>query len=444
MSKKEAESYARSLLSKGYKTDAVRTLMLAKGFSLKETRKAIERASKPKRGISLTLLLIIAALLIIILIPTLLLLTKDKVETSQQKETYQDQHQQQTPSEQETETYECLIDEECSFTQYCYNKKCTDLTCSTCEEPSQHKCQPLTCNDNIPCTKDYCEDNLCHNIPIITCLSGDGCCLENCSEDSDCYSQNLTIECETDLDCFDDNVTTIDKCISPTQGAQKECVHIIPTCENNDGVCPQGCSALEDNDCNPICGNNVTESTEKCDGPNCPLTLEDCNDNIPCTTDTLLGSASLCTAECIHTNITACFSGDNCCPKDCTYSLDNDCEPSSELTAQGSFTSVIYSTSGDIEIYIYESGDKKLIFQTNFITNGPEPHSTLNVYLAKEYIVTSYADLEKGNYNLGELKFIGGSQEYDIPQGIDLNEFNSVAIYSSQYAAVYGYAQLTK
>ncbi len=47
----------------------------------------------------------------------------------------------------------------------------------------------------------------------------------------------------------------------------------------------------------------------------------DCNDGNPCTDDYCLGYEK----KCIHTPITKCKSGDNCCPENCDYYKDNDC-----------------------------------------------------------------------------------------------------------------------
>src|SRR5690349_13401911 len=64
------------------------------------------------------------------------------------------------------------------------------------------------------------------------------------------------------------------------------------------------------------CGNGVVDADETCDtaiasgATACP---SGCDDGNACTTDTLSGSA--CTAACEHAPVTACTSGDGCCPK---------------------------------------------------------------------------------------------------------------------------------
>jgi len=76
------------------------------------------------------------------------------------------------------------------------------------------------------------------------------------------------------------------------------------------------------------CGNGVLDPAEKCDtvipsgSPGaCPTS---CNDGVACTSDGLL-NAGTCQAECAHTTITSCASGDGCCPPGCNNNNDKDC-----------------------------------------------------------------------------------------------------------------------
>lgn len=95
----------------------------------------------------------------------------------------------------------------------------------------------------------------------------------------------------------------------------------ITSCIDGDGCCPAGCDALNDDDCSPTCGNGVVEGSETCDG-DCPTS---CDDGLACTTDTLVGSAESCSAECSFTPITACVDGDGCCAPGCNATDDDDC-----------------------------------------------------------------------------------------------------------------------
>ncbi|MCA9672473.1 MAG: VWA domain-containing protein [Myxococcales bacterium] len=74
------------------------------------------------------------------------------------------------------------------------------------------------------------------------------------------------------------------------------------------------------------CGNGQLDPGEQCDTAiasgqgACPA---GCNDNDPCTKDTLSGTA--CMATCSNTPITAPQNGDGCCPPGATPSSDTDC-----------------------------------------------------------------------------------------------------------------------
>jgi hypothetical protein len=104
-------------------------------------------------------------------------------------------------------------------------------------------------------------------------------------------------------------------------------------CVNDDGCCPADCTIGNDNDCSSRCGDGiVTSPPETCDTKitsgigACPTS---CDDSDPCTMD-VLENGGTCTATCTHTEITACLSGDGCCPTgaNCNNITDNDCSGS--------------------------------------------------------------------------------------------------------------------
>lgn len=131
----------------------------------------------------------------------------------------------------------------------------------------------------------------------------DGDCPTDCDDDVACTADTLTGSAET---C--DAVCSFDP---------------IELCQNGDGCCPSGCNATNDDDCSATCGNGTVEEPEICDG-DCPT---DCNDGNACTTDTLVGSAESCSAECSFVDITMCVDGDGCCPSGCDATNDDDCSP---------------------------------------------------------------------------------------------------------------------
>lgn len=83
----------------------------------------------------------------------------------------------------------------------------------------------------------------------------------------------------------------------------------------------------------PVCGNNMVEAGELCDG-NCPAT---CSDGDMCTRDVRAGQDAQCNVVCSYPPITACTSNDGCCPAGCTDMQDNDC-PSSGIDCKNAAT----------------------------------------------------------------------------------------------------------
>lgn len=89
---------------------------------------------------------------------------------------------------------------------------------------------------------------------------------------------------------------------------------------------PAGPPRAEDSGDDRACGNGIVESGESCDPPSaCPAS---CDDDNPCTIDTLSGSAATCDATCVATAIEVCTNDDGCCPAGCTARGDNDCSAS--------------------------------------------------------------------------------------------------------------------
>ena len=200
---------------------------------------------------------------------------------------------------------------------------------------------PASCNDAVACTADELTgsaeecDAMCSFTPITACENGDGCCPDGCdvSTDDDCSATcgNGTVEapetCDGDCptSCDDSMACTTDTLVGSASSCSAECSFVaITACTDGDGCCPSGCDATTDDDCAPSCGNGVVEAPETCDG-DCPSA---CDDAVACTTDTLVGDASSCDAECSFVAITACTDGDGCCPGGCNATNDDDCSAS--------------------------------------------------------------------------------------------------------------------
>jgi hypothetical protein len=74
-----------------------------------------------------------------------------------------------------------------------------------------------------------------------------------------------------------------------------------------------------------VCGNGVREGMELCDGTDCKT---ECVSDNACVVARLEGAAKTCDAQCTSMEITACNSGDGCCPNGCDHGTDSDCSPS--------------------------------------------------------------------------------------------------------------------
>ena len=106
-------------------------------------------------------------------------------------------------------------------------------------------------------------------------------------------------------------------------------------------------------------------------------------------------------------------------------------------TNSGSFVGVDHPTQGRASI-IEEDGIKYLEISSDFQTDeGP----ALEVILHNSPTVGT--KVQEGEYvNLGTLKAVSGSQRYQIPQDLSLDEYQSVAIWCQEFNVTFGYATL--
>lgn len=94
--------------------------------------------------------------------------------------------------------------------------------------------------------------------------------------------------------------------------------------------------------------------------------------------------------------------------------------------------------SGQATIYRLADGSHVLRFEDFEVTNGPDLHVLLSTHPAP----TNREEVMAGYLDLGELKGNIGSQNYDIPAGTDLAQFNSVVIYCEPFHVVFSTATL--
>jgi hypothetical protein len=228
-------------------------------------------------------------------------------------------------------------------------------TCDTAIAAGQPGACPTACSDGLACTEDVLVSArtcaaACLLLPITEARAGDGCCPAGADEtlDPDCAAVcgNGVVEAPTETCDYAAAtgacpstcpVPASDTCsnvrVEGTPGAcSAACVaHPISTCVSGDGCCASGCTITNDADCPAVCGDGVLSPGETCDRAitagmpgNCART---CDDGDACTTDWASGSIDGCTRACSHTTITACRTGDGCCPPGCSAAADHDCAP---------------------------------------------------------------------------------------------------------------------
>lgn len=112
-------------------------------------------------------------------------------------------------------------------------------------------------------------------------------------------------------------------------------------------------------------------------------------------------------------------------------------EANESKSTAGQFVSVEHPTKGQVSL-IEEDGVRYLEVGPDFQSDrGPD----LKVILHKSDTVD--LKVEEGNYvSLGALKSFNGAQRYQIPDDLDLSQYQSVAVWCEQFNATFGYAPL--
>jgi len=108
--------------------------------------------------------------------------------------------------------------------------------------------------------------------------------------------------------------------------------------------------------------------------------------------------------------------------------------------SQGQFQDAdsFHQGSGLATIYQLPDGGHVLRFEDFETTNGPDLH----VLLAKHPAPASRDQLHEGYIDLGSLKGNIGNQNYEIPAGTDLSEYNSIVIYCMPFHVIFSTATL--
>jgi hypothetical protein len=107
----------------------------------------------------------------------------------------------------------------------------------------------------------------------------------------------------------------------------------------------------------------------------------------------------------------------------------------------GSFHNDAHETKGRATVYQQPNGSRVLVLSNFSTSNGP----VLHVILLDDSSISNAQDFTPSNTSerdLGDLKESQGEQSYALPADVDLDRFNTIAIYSSGLHAVFGSTKL--
>ena len=118
----------------------------------------------------------------------------------------------------------------------------------------------------------------------------------------------------------------------------------------------------------------------------------------------------------------------------------NSTQPTTQtVLARGSFVNVEqgHPTSGAVRI-VTENEQRYLEFEQGFkTTNGPD----VKVILHRDSIVPLNVN-EQDYITLAPIQSLSGAQRYALPADLNLEQFQSVAIWCEQFNVTFGYANL--
>ena len=109
------------------------------------------------------------------------------------------------------------------------------------------------------------------------------------------------------------------------------------------------------------------------------------------------------------------------------------------MEAAGSFIDRSHPTEGTALVLGDGSGQRFLRLEDFRTDNGPD----LNVYLSTAPPDAPAGEFDDDFVDLGDLKGNVGAQNYEIPVGLDLDRYSTVAIWCVRFGVVFGAAELT-
>jgi len=102
-----------------------------------------------------------------------------------------------------------------------------------------------------------------------------------------------------------------------------------------------------------------------------------------------------------------------------------------------------HPTSGRASIYQVGEGMRDLRLTDFTTSNGPDVHVQL-AQSADQNLTKEFVKGDLDSVELGLLKANQGDQNYDLPDSVDLQKYDSVIIYCERFHAVFGVAKLER
>jgi len=114
-------------------------------------------------------------------------------------------------------------------------------------------------------------------------------------------------------------------------------------------------------------------------------------------------------------------------------------EKSAKVLAKGEFHKADKAGSGTATIYQLADG-KRVLRLTDFaVDNGPDLHVRL---IAADDAKDTPSVAKTDNVELGKLKGNKGSQNYDVPENVDLSKYRVVSIWCNRFSVNFAAAPL--
>lgn len=115
-------------------------------------------------------------------------------------------------------------------------------------------------------------------------------------------------------------------------------------------------------------------------------------------------------------------------------------EPAPEIVTlkTGLFVDRSHPTTGVADVLNDGSTQRFLRFENFETDNGPD----LNVYLSTAAVDAPAGEFDDDFVDLGDLKGNIGSQNYEIPEGVDLDVYSTVVIWCVRFGVAFGAAPL--